>query len=118
MEVAAVMKDANHSKAMPATRSPIETTPGCDACGEESIGMGIAVVMAVPGMLFPSTEYDVPVFIPDPDVKFRSIVFPNGATGFVTDETTTKYLHRECYDDLVEELAYAGLEEIDDDDDE
>lgn len=105
-----------------ATADEIEVEPGydditamCTACGEEHVGVGVDVYLMMPGMLMPSREYDVPVFIPDPDVKIRVIQMPNGTLGFVTDQETTKYSHKECIDQLIEE---AGNEDDDDDDDE
>lgn len=107
-----------------ATAAEIEIEPGydditaqCTACGEEHVGVGNDVYLMVPGMLMPSREYDVPVFIPDPDVKISVLKMPNGTLGFVTDQETTKYSHKECVDQLIED---AGCEpddpEVEDDD--
>lgn len=95
-----------------------DITAPCHACGEENVGVGTPVVMVIPGMIFPSREYDVPVFIPDPDVKFRTVQFPNGSVGFVTDEEKTKYVHEECYDMMINEVANIVDDDDDDDDEE
>lgn len=107
------------------TKDPEEPSSGfdditaeCHACGEVHVGVGTAVVMAVPGMIFPSMEYDVPVFIPDPDVQIRLLTLPNGMIGLVTDHTKTKYLHEECYTNLIDEVAYAAMEAETEDDEE
>lgn len=91
-----------------------DITAPCHACGEDNVGVGTPVMMVIPGMIFPSREYDVPVFIPDPDVKLRIVQFPNGMIGFVTDEEKTKYVHEDCYDQLINEVANI----VDDDDEE
>ena len=108
-----------------ATAAEIEVEPGydditaqCTACGEEHVGVGTEVYLMVPGMLMPSREYDVPVFIPDPDAKIRVLKMPNGTLGFVTDQETTKYSHKECIDQLIEDAGCEPeLDEDDDDDD-
>jgi len=98
------------------TSSSFDTiTAPCDACGEENVGVGTPVNMVIPGMLFPSREYDVAIFVPDPDVKLRIVQLPNQALGFITDEEKTKYLHQECYNDLIDEVAYAPSFAGDDD---
>lgn len=111
-EFAAAQDDYDNDEVVSTSFDTI--TPPCDACGEENVGMGAPVMMAIPGMLFPSREYDVPVFVPDPDVQLRIIAMPNGAIGFVTDETKTKYQHEECYQLAIDNLAY----DVEDDDDE
>lgn len=93
-----------------------DITAPCHACGEDNVGVGTPVIMAIPGMIFPSREYDVPVFIPDPDVKFRTVQFPNGMVGFVTDEEKTKYLHEDCYDMMINEVANIVDDDEDDED--
>lgn len=83
-----------------------DITAPCDACGEENVGVGTPVMMVIPGMIFNNVEYDVPMFVPDPDVKLRIVQLPNGAIGFVTDQEKTKYNHEDCYTKLVDEVAY------------
>lgn len=91
-----------------------EITAPCDACGQENVGVGQPIRMIIPGMLFPSREYDCSVFIPDPDVKIKIVMYPNGTMGFVTDEQITKYAHNECYELLIDELLTQEQDEEDD----
>jgi hypothetical protein len=102
----------------PASTSFDDITASCDACGEENVGMGVPVMMAIPGMLFPSREFDAPVFVADPDVKLQIITLPNGMLGFFTDETKTKYLHEECYQLSLDNLAYEVEEDEEEEDEE
>lgn len=93
-----------------------DITAPCDLCGEENVGVGTPVIMMIPGMIFPSREFDVPMFVPDPDAKLQIVKLPNNQLGFVTDETVTKYTHEQCYTDLVEQAMYAEEAEDDEDD--
>jgi len=93
-----------------------DITAPCDLCGEKNVGVGTPVLMMVPGMIFPSREFDVPMVVPDPDVKMQIVKLPNGQIGFVTDETMTKYAHGECYSDLVDQAMYAEDEDDEEED--
>jgi hypothetical protein len=104
-------------------RSPDDSfdslTPPCNACGEENVGVGVPVVMSIPGMMFINQQYDAPIFIPDTDAQLRIEQLPNGMIGFVTDEKITKYEHKQCYDQLIDEVAYGvGMESDGEEDDE
>jgi len=95
-----------------------DITAPCDACGEENVGVGTPVMMIIPGMIFNNIEYDVPMFVPDPDVKLRIVQLPNGQLGFVTDHNVTKYTHQDCYTRLVDEVAYMDPDEDENDENE
>jgi len=95
-----------------------DMTPNCHACDTEPVGVATNVYLVLKGMLFPSVEYSVPVFIPDTDAKIQIIQMPNGQLGFVTDQEVTKYMHAECLDQLVDEVAAQWYEDEDEENEE
>lgn len=95
-----------------------DMTPNCHACDTEPVGVVTEVYLVVKGMLFPSSEYDVPVFIPDPDVRMTVLTMPNGQLGIVTDQSITKYMHAECLDQLVNEAGSTFWEDAEEEEEE
>lgn len=98
-----------------APQNPDDSTAECNACGEEHVGTGTPVFMVVPGMIFPSVEFDEPMFLPDPDVELRIAQLPNGQLGLMTDQNTTLYVHEECYEALVNEKSAQFFDDDDED---
>ncbi len=90
-------------------------TPECFLCGEEHIGVTNDAVLILKGQHFPSTEFDVPVFLLDPDTKLRILELPNGQLALVADTLghPTKHAHQECLEMMADETYYD-----DDEDDE
>jgi hypothetical protein len=82
--------------------TPDTLTPECSLCGEEHIGMGTPALVIFRGQWFPSTEYDAPVFLLDPDTKLRILQLPNGQLALVPDQLghPTAHAHDECLEQL------------------
>jgi hypothetical protein len=95
-----------------------DITSECACCGERHVGVGVPVTLTIPGMLFPSMEHAVPVFIPDPDAGVDFLRMPNGTLGFITDTHPCKYIHTDCLDDLIEDAAYANAPDEPEEEDE
>jgi hypothetical protein len=79
-------------------------TPECDLCGQENVGVGVDTILILKGMWFPSIEYDVPLFLLDPDTRLRIIEMPNRQLALLPDTLgyPTKHAHTECLEQLVD----------------
>ncbi len=81
-----------------------DMTPRCLACGISNVGIMEDAFVMIRGMWMTSREYDVPVFVLDPDTKIKVIQLPNDQFGiFVDYHGPTKHAHKDCIEQVVEE---------------
>ena len=97
-----------------------DMTPECLLCGEEHVGIAEDAILLLQGQWFQNIEFDVPVFLLDPDTKLRILEMPNGQLALVPDTLRgpSQHAHKICLEQLAEEfLEEYGTEDMLDDED-
>lgn len=99
--------------APPDNDDPNDTTPHCYACHEQ-VGLTNDSAVILQGQWMYSTEYDMPIFVLDPDTKLVVIELPNQQLALVPDQEGCPTIH---VDKTCLEIAFDDAADDDDDDD-
>jgi len=91
--------------------------PCCSLCGEPMKLFPNCAVVGLPGQWMASTEYDMPIFVPDPDIQLTVVSLPNGQLAFVMNGKEPElHIHDDCFEQMSDEFLYGPTDDPDNDD--
>lgn len=95
-------------------RDELEHTAACLLCGQANIPTAEDAYCCIRGQFFESADFEVPVFVIDPDSHLQVVQLANGQLGLITDRNRrhgpTHHTCMECLHALAESVGADRLD--------